>query len=345
MSRFFSPNQQFVNAAGVPFGNGTVSFFASGTNTPQSTFSNQALSIANRNPLPLDSAGRAGAVFLANVAYKVVVADSLGNTQISQDPVYASDFSTPAQFLIFAGNPNGNVAGNQGGGLIPASAVYDSTDNLLFICASTGPAASAVWVSINVSTSGSIPTGAIIPFGGGAVPSSFLLCSGASVSTTTYASLFGVIGTIYGGSGGNFNVPDLRGRAPAGLDNMGGSAAGRISVAGGTFDGTIFAAAGGTQNWTLAQAHLPALPPLGGFTGSSVTGTGTINGSNYAQGGVAGDGSNGGSPQTFYQNGAFLNPTIGPGTLTPVGTVGNMGTGASYPIMPPALIVNYLIKT
>lgn len=41
---------------------------------------------------------------------------------------------------------------------------------------------------------------------------SWLLCNGASVSTTTYSGLFTLTGYAFGGSGANFNLPDLRGR-------------------------------------------------------------------------------------------------------------------------------------
>ena len=55
--------------------------------------------------------------------------------------------------------------------------------------------------------------GEIKAFGGAAAPAGWLLCDGASYATTTYPSLFAVIGYAYGGSGASFNVPDLRGRA------------------------------------------------------------------------------------------------------------------------------------
>ena len=54
-------------------------------------------------------------------------------------------------------------------------------------------------------------------------PSGWLLCYGQSLATASYPDLFAAIGYTYGGSGANFNVPDLRGRIPVGLDNMGGS--------------------------------------------------------------------------------------------------------------------------
>lgn len=48
---------------------------------------------------------------------------------------------------------------------------------------------------------------------------SWLLCDGSSVSTTTYATLFALpnMGYAFGGSGANFNLPDLRGLVPGGI--------------------------------------------------------------------------------------------------------------------------------
>lgn len=62
-----------------------------------------------------------------------------------------------------------------------------------------------------------LPTGAIVPFGGSVAPDKFLLCNGGSHAAATYPGLFAIIGYTYGGAGPNFNVPDLRGRVPAGV--------------------------------------------------------------------------------------------------------------------------------
>tara|TARA_R110000822_G_scaffold108489_1_gene237979 strand:- start:264 stop:758 length:495 start_codon:yes stop_codon:yes gene_type:complete len=45
----------------------------------------------------------------------------------------------------------------------------------------------------------------------------WLLCDGASKSTSTFSVLFGIIGTTYGGSGSNFNVPDFTTWSPVGV--------------------------------------------------------------------------------------------------------------------------------
>ena len=57
------------------------------------------------------------------------------------------------------------------------------------------------------------PVGSLIMYGGlgNAIPASFLLCDGSSLSTTTYASLFAVVGYTYGGSFPSFNLPNLVG--------------------------------------------------------------------------------------------------------------------------------------
>lgn len=48
--------------------------------------------------------------------------------------------------------------------------------------------------------------------------SSWLVCNGQSLSTSTYSALHAVIGYNYGGSGSSFNLPDLRARVPLGYN-------------------------------------------------------------------------------------------------------------------------------
>ena len=51
------------------------------------------------------------------------------------------------------------------------------------------------------------------------IPTGFLVCDGSAVSRTTYADLFGVVGTSFGAGDGSttFNLPDFKGRSPIGL--------------------------------------------------------------------------------------------------------------------------------
>lgn len=69
------------------------------------------------------------------------------------------------------------------------------------------------------------PVGTISAFAGDTAPAGWLLCNGASVSRTTYATLFSVIGQRFGSNGvaTNFNVPDFRGRFLRGRDGGAGN--------------------------------------------------------------------------------------------------------------------------
>lgn len=67
------------------------------------------------------------------------------------------------------------------------------------------------------------PVGIISPYAGASAPQYWLLCDGRTVSQTTYALLYAVLGALYNIGGevaGTFRLPDLRGRTPVGLDNM-----------------------------------------------------------------------------------------------------------------------------
>lgn len=67
-----------------------------------------------------------------------------------------------------------------------------------------------------------LPAGSMVDFAGTTAPSGWLMCDGAAVSRTTYASLFAALGTAYGTGDGSttFNLPDYRGRFARYNDNM-----------------------------------------------------------------------------------------------------------------------------
>ena len=110
-------------------------------------------------------------------------------------------------------------------------------------------------IDLNIARS---PVGVVNAFAGSAAPTGWLLCDGSAVSQTTYAALYAVISSTYdvtSPGAGNFRVPDLRGRAVAGKDNMGGTTASRITATSG-ITGTTLGASGGSeklQNHTHGQ--------------------------------------------------------------------------------------------
>lgn len=189
-------------------------------------------------------------------------------------------------------------------------------------------------ISNTGGTSAITVSGAVIPYAGSSAPSGWLLCDGSAVSRTTYATLFDVIGTTYGSGDGSttFNVPDLRGRAIAGKDDMGGSAANRITSGGSGITGTTLGAAGGTQTHTLITGEIPA-------HNHGVTDPGHTH--NYATGAAFGAGS---LPVYSPQYNVVIN-SYTTGSATTGVSIQNTGGGGAHQNTQPTIILNYLIKT
>jgi microcystin-dependent protein len=112
-------------------------------------------------------------------------------------------------------------------------------------------------------------TGELVAWAGATAPAGTLLCSGQAISRTDYAGLFAAISDTHGVGDGSstFNLPDLRGRVAAGKDDMGGTAAGRLTSP----DGTTLGAAGGVQSQFLGLGHMPTGMYTGSATGPSST--------------------------------------------------------------------------
>lgn len=109
-----------------------------------------------------------------------------------------------------------------------------------YLAANGGSPAGGSILSWNSTNSRHEPAGfagLIGAFASLTVPTGWLTCDGASVLVATYPDLHAVIGYDYGGSGLNFNVPDLRGEFIRGWDNTAGNdpdAAGRTDRGDGT---------------------------------------------------------------------------------------------------------------
>ena len=204
----------------------------------------------------------------------------------------------------------------------------------LVVCTST--------TCVEATGSIQIPPGSLMPYAGATAPSGWLLCAGQEVSRTTYANLFVVLGTVHGSGNGTttFNLPDLRGRSIFGKDDMGGSAANRITNAVSGITGTTLGAAGGdqrigTHGHTATQtAHNHSLNDPGhshSLPGNLIAGSGP--------GLPSGSGS---VVANYNTNAATTGITVN--NATPEITVNNFSGGSSANI-PPAIVLNYIIKT
>lgn len=63
------------------------------------------------------------------------------------------------------------------------------------------------------------PIGSIQMWPSDELPLGYMWCDGSSLKQTEYAALFAVLGTIYGGSGNTFKLPNLKGMFVAGKDS------------------------------------------------------------------------------------------------------------------------------
>jgi hypothetical protein len=96
---------------------------------------------------------------------------------------------------------------------------------------------------VGIIGAGGVPAGTIAWYGGtitgdvgslsGAIqpPAGWVWCHGQSYQVVEFPTLFGAIMFTFGGSGTTFNVPDLRGRTVVAIDDMGGTDAGRSTIA------------------------------------------------------------------------------------------------------------------
>lgn len=255
---------------------------------------------------------------IANVATSnIVVSNVITISAMNVEPTIIAAFAKAnAANVAFdvanAGFNKANTAASIG------SAAFDKANTANVIGSGAfdkANSANVVAVSAFNAANTGTPAGVIMPYAGSSEPSGWLFCSGNAVSRTTYSGLFSAIGTTYGPGDNSttFNLPDLRGRVIAGRDDMGGTAALRVTNSGSNANsgiaGTTLGANGGTQTHILTTAQLPT------FNIRSTTATNS--------------------------------PAFGDNTPLPVADDVNVTVGENYPHlnMQPTIILNYIIKT
>jgi microcystin-dependent protein len=149
--------------------------------------------------------------------------------------------------------------------------------------------------------------GLIMMWAGAAAPDGWLICDGQAISRVTHADLFAIIGTTYGAGDGSttFNLPNLKGRVPVGLD-------------GAQAEFNALAKEGGAKTHTLTTSEIPSHRH---YLRREANATGAYAYRPAADSNVR-DGSSGDSAYTA-----------------------NEGGGGSHNNLQPYVVVNFIIKT
>lgn len=187
---------------------------------------------------------------------------------------------------------------------------------------------------------GSVPAGVVMDFAGAAAPTGYLMCYGQEVDRTAYSLLFAAIGTTYGAGNGTttFNLPDARGRVTAGKDDMGGTAAGRLTAA---VVGAGLGAAGGEESHTLTTAEIPAHTHTGA-TASAGDHTHLVDEGSFGGGG----GGSLTSGDDYTNVVANQSTTSVAGAHTHTLTIDSSGGGGgAHNITQPTIVFNKIIRT
>jgi microcystin-dependent protein len=233
-----------------------------------------------------------------------------------------------------------------------------------------------VFTNQTAAAAGQAPIGSITMFGGATPPTGWLICDGSSLSTAVpYAALFAVLQYTYGGSGANFNLPNLLGAFPLGagagaqidvaLGATGGEAAHALTASetGPHYHnvpdpGHAHGASQGAHSHVIVTGnHAHAISTgahahSGVAVGISGAGTGPIagqaGGGGLQMGNTSTAGNLGGNTDTAGNLGGYTD-TQQPGVTvnaaaTGISTTDTQGGGGAHNTIPPYIALNFIIR-
>ena len=239
--------QRMVDNTGAPLINCKLYVIQAGTtSTPQNAYQDSGLTIPLPNPLSCDGNGWLPQFFVADGSIKLRLTDSNGNQQLVADNI-----------LVIG--PSG---GSGSGSSVDPTTILATGDFKM----AYGTGTLAGFVRCNGRTIGSATSGA------------------TERANSDTQALFEFLWNadhnlaVAGGRGASasadwsanktITLPDCRGRALAGLDDMGNTAAGRLTSTYFGTGATTLGAAGGSQSFALATANLPPYTPSGTINNS-----------------------------------------------------------------------------
>ena len=250
-----SLSQQF-NSLGKPLSGGLLYFYQAGTvATPQNAYQDSALTIPHPNPLTLDTAGRVPQLYFADGSIKVYLTDENGVPQISADNI------------LVVGASSG---GGGGSSVDPTTILQPGWLQPIY-----GTGTVTGFVRANGRTIGNASSGATERANADTLALfTFLYNADANLSVSGGR---GASAAVDYAANKSIALPDFRGRVIAGLDDMGNSAAGRLTASYFGSSATVLGAVGqSNENSTLQTANLPAYTPSGTNSGTVAQFSATI---------------------------------------------------------------------
>jgi microcystin-dependent protein len=283
---------QFLDENGKPLSSGKVYFYNPGTTTAKTTWQDINKSVANANPVVLDAGGRA--LIWGDGTYRQQVYDRSNNLKWDQ---VTSGTGTGSTTSSGDGNSVGTVL-SWSGFIAPPQYMFAYGQSVSRSTYSSLLSALTQRSTITCAGGNSILNGFTdttqIPIGA-AVEASCLLTTGivtAKTSTTITLNItanvsLATVATVYpygnGDASTTFNLPDYRGQALIGRNNMGGVQYSGLTSPYYLSDPNALGASGGSQTHTLTVAELPpvtssgnnsiTVSPTGGGNGVPVTST------------------------------------------------------------------------
>jgi hypothetical protein len=236
---------QQLDEFGAPLSGGQLYLIQAGTvSTPQNGFQDTGLSIPLPNPITLDAAGRIPQFFLADGQIKVRLQDKNGIVKFVQD-----------NLLVI-----GPSAGGGGGGAVDPTTVMATGD----LKVRYDTAIISGFVRCNGRTIGSASSGAT-EFADPTAQALFIHLWTKDPNLVVTPVGRGASGAADWTANKQIALPDWRGRAIAALDDMGNTAAGRLTSSSQGFGtaATVLGAASGGQSVTLTTPNFPPYTPSG----------------------------------------------------------------------------------
>lgn len=226
-----------------------------------------------------------------------------------------------------------------------------------------------------------VPTGAVYDYAGATAPTGYVFSAGKTIgdgssgaterANADTVDLFTLLWNSYtntelviqdsggtpttrGASASNdyaahkrLPTPDSRGRVRATMDDLGGTAANRLTTAGSGVDGATLGAAGGTETHTLTTPELPIHTHAPTDPGHTHTFTGVAHPHTFPASGFAPV--QGGTGSNSYTSTATTatSSTTATGTNAPNTTgitIANAGSGTAHSVTQPTIVFNTIIK-